>query len=658
MEDFVYYEFENFRLDVANEQLLKDNQPIPLTHKAYKTLLILVQNYGQLVKKEDIINDIWCDSFVEDSNLTQHIYVLRKTLGNNKLGKPFIETIPKRGYTFIGEIKKVSPSSIKRSAYLSPHETDDGVLSEQFIYLKDDEKFLHSTNGFHTSADASKHVSYQAHPPNGKKTDRIKKYAALVAGIILLSLAAFSWRSLQPATPTEIRSIAVLPFKPIGEESDNAKMGFGIADAVITSLSKLPDVPVRPTSAVFQFADKTFDPVSAGQELGVDSVLEGTVQRDGEWVRVSVRLIKITDGSTIWADTFDERFTNIFALQDSISTKVAKSLVTNLSKSQEQQLVTRETSSPEANQAYQLGVYFWNKRTKEDLEKAVNYFRQAIDFDNNYALAYAMLADSYNMLVYYKFTDDSAGFINEADEAAKKALSLNNSLGEGYIALSYVQIAKYKDYEAATKSIERAVQLSPNNPTARIRYGWQLLRQKNVEGTYEQMRVAQENDPLSPVSNSALCSVLIIKRNYPEALRYCEKTVELQATAPFVKIQLSSAYFLNGKNDEAISILKSELNSERYKDDAKAALAYIYAKLGKTKEAEEIYVQLKKDKQISKKYGDLALVAFTLGKKTEALEFFKEMVGPSKMLSPTLRYDPFWEDIFKDEDFLKVIGKQ
>lgn len=660
MEKFIYYDFENFRLDVVNEQLLKDNQPIPLTHKAFKTLLILVQNFGQLVKKEDIITEIWRDSFVEDANLTQHIYVLRKTLGNNKDGKPFIETIPKRGYSFVGEIKKiVAPPVSVREAFYTPHlRSEDAVLNEQFIYISDVDGRIHYSGDLHNSDEANKPIVIPNH--SAKETKRSNLLSPLWIILVLigvLGVSLFLYQRLQPVKSSEIKSIAVLPFRPIGTENNTDKIGFGLADAVITSLSKLQNLPVRQTSAVFQYTEKTFDPVVAGKELGVDSVLDGTVQREGEWVRVSVRLIKIDDGTTLWAETFDEKFTYIFALQDSISTKVAKSLIFNLSNAQEQQLIIRNTSNPAAYEAYQLGIYFWNRRSKDGLEKAVEYFQKAIEQDSSYALAYAMLADSHNMLVYYGYANNYNESMIKADEAAKKALLLNESLPEAHIAMSYVQLIKYEDTNAGIRSLERAIELSPYNSTARIRYGWQLLRQRKLEETHEQMRIAQENDPLSPISNSALCTTFLFKRNYAEALKYCEKSVEIQPTTPLVKVQLASAYYLNGRIEEAITLLETEIQNGKGIYTASAGLAYIYAKIGKIKEAEEIFFRLRKDVVISNRYSDLTLIAFTLGRKDEALDYFKKVIGKSYIMPTNISSDPYWEELIKDEKFSQIISQ-
>ena len=171
------------------------------------------------------------------------------------------------------------------------------------------------------------------------------------------------------------------------------------------------------------------------------------------------------------------------------------------------------------------------------------------------------------------------------------------------------------------------------------------------------MRIARENDPLSAVSNSALTSVLILQKNYPEALKYSEKAVELQPNAPLVKIQLASVYFLNGRSEEAIELLKIESQKPRHKYDSLAGLAYIYAKTGKLKEATEIFYQLRAEKDISNQYSDLALIAFTLGKKEEALGHFKAVMGKSKMMPISIVSDPYWEEVFKDKDF-KALADQ
>lgn len=611
-ENFIYYDFEDFRLDVDNEKLLKDNEPVLLTNKAFLILHLLVQNAGQLVKKEQLITEIWQDSFIEDSNITQQIYILRKALGNDKNGKPLIETLPKRGYCFVGEIKNTDQP--QNEPQVSTTSINQSVTKKRFAQF------------------------------------------GLVAVAILLILGAiYIFQSPKTVSTTnEIKSIAVLPFKKISQETDDSKIGFGLADAVINNLSKQQKIPVRSMSAVFQYANKeSFDSIEAGKNLGVDSVLEGTVQRDGEQVRVSLRLIKIADGSTIWAETFNEKFSNIFALQDSISIKIAKSLSLNLS-AQDKQLVTQKPANAEAYQFYQLGVYFSNTRTKEGLEKAILYFQKTTELDPNYAPAYAMLADSYNWFNEFAEKEKRQELLNKSEEAANKALALDNSLAEAHIAVAFVQFVKYKNSEAGKNSLERAVQLAPYNSFARFHYGWELLRRGELENAYQQMILAQEYAPLSALNSVSLCSILIFKRDYPQALRFCEKGAELQPGLPFVNIQKANVLYLNGRIDEAINLLKLESKVESQKYYALGNLGYIYAKTGKRGEAESVYLQLKENKESFAKYSDLTLVGFTLGEKDEALKNFKQMIDTATLIPTFLTFDPFWEEVFKDDDFKRL----
>lgn len=593
-----------------------------------------------MVKKDFLISEIWKDSFVEDANITQQIYVLRKTLGNDKNGKPFIETLPKRGYSFVGEIKKTEKSAIESVENDKPEfpQTEKLELITQTI-------------------DEPKENTKIAVQPN-KYSKPFFQFGLLFPAVIIIFGAIWFFRSEnQPTKESAITSIAVLPFKNI-YQTDDSKLAFGLSDAVINNLSKQQKIPVRSMSAVFQYADKeSFDPIEAGKNLGVDSVLEGTVQRDGEQIRVSLRLIKISDGSTLWAEIFNEKFNNIFSLQDSISAKVADSLSLNLANSPEKQLTAKQPANSEAYQYYQLGVYFSNTRTKEGLEKAILYFQKAIELEPTFASAYAMLADTYN------WQNDSASgekrqeLLNKSEEAAQKALALDDSLAEAHIAVSFVQFVKYKDFEAGKNSLEKAVSLAPFNSFARLHYGWELLQRGDLENAYRQIKLSQEYAPLSAHNNMSLCSILIYKKDFPQALKYCEKSAQLQPNLPLVNIQTANILYLNGKTDEAINLLKLESKDESQKFEALGSLAYIYAKTGNTAEAEKIYEQLKENAEKHNKYGDLTLVGFSLGKKEEALKYLSKSVENAAIAPTYLIFDPFWEEVFTDENFKRLIAR-
>lgn len=563
---------------------------------------------------------------MEDANISQQIYLLRKILGNNANGSPWIETLPKRGYIFTGEVNKIdfSPNQIAETESVSESKKED-------------------FNEFQ--------------PQIGKTSSLQKQYFYKYVSIVIIltavigSIIIFQFSNVK--NETGINSIAVLPFKNING-NDESKIGFGLADSVINNLSKQKKLQVRSISSVFHYADKeSFDPLEAGKFLGVDSVLEGTVQREDDQVRVSLRLLKISDGSTVWAETFNERSGRIFALQDSIAAKVAQSLSINLPEFNKTSL-QQQTANSEAAQYYQLGIYYANTHTKDGLERAVVYFQKAIELDPKYALAYAMLADTYNWINQYWGDEKGLGLIEKSETASQKALSLDDSLAEAYIARSYVHFVKYKNYDKGKNDLEQAIQLSPNNPFAHLHFGWELLRRGELENSYLQMKLAQEYSPLSAHNNITLCNLLMYKRDYTEALKYCRKSAELQPTTQLVNIQIANLLFLSGKTDEAINLHEIESGNVSQKYESLGSLAYIYARTGRTDESEKIYQQLKTSPDSFNKFSSLTLVAFTLGKKNEARQFFQKMMESAKIVPTYLIFDPFWENFFKDEEFKKL----
>ena len=672
----IYYDFYDFRLDVAKQQLLKNGEPVQLTHKAFQILLLLVQNSGQTTKKEDIFAELWSDSFVEDGNLTQYIYVLRKVLGHTPNGQSYIETVPKQGYRFTlqpdqislkSDLRESSKTMAARASVFVPaaanqkmnfsnsrlHDSDSVGFHENFEYVSN----LNDHNDFHTS----QNIPFVS---NSDRKSRRKFIFVLVFLLFVLTTATsfvyyFQQKTHQVSASAEIKSIAVLPFKTIGEDVEKEKLGLGMADAVISRLSKLQEIVVRPTSSVFRYTDNPASAVQAGQELGVEAVLEGTTQCDGKRLRFSVQLVRVADGKSLWAESFQEDISDIFAVQDSISAKVSMALSINLTKQQEKLLEQRTTNSTDAFQFYQLGIYFINKRTKDDLLKAAAYFQQAVATDSNYSQAYAGLADSFGMLGYYGFANPDE-MREKTKITAEKALALNDSLGEAYVALSMAYIIKKENYTKAQEILERAVTIAPYNAAARHRYGWILLTNGKLSDGAREMRLAQEYDPLSPATNRAYCSVLVMERNYSDAIKQCEKTIEIYPDTPNSKRALARAYFYNRRYTDAFNLLELQIKSGNEEEviSARGELAFYYAKLGRTAEAENIYIQLKQEFEKDHKTApDLALLSFALNKKDEALFYFKEMLKSRKNIPDShlaFAYDPYWDEVKSDEKFAAV----
>lgn len=671
-DEIVYYNFDNFCLDLEKQQLLKNGEAVLLTHKAFQTLHILVQNFGQIVEKEDIYKELWADSFVEESNLTQYVYLLRKTLDKNPAGISYIETVARRGYIFTAQVEKVSAPkfvpetipeiSLSQDKLHLPHTAANGIAESERTARPHVAHLPLAANGRTENLIEKKNGNLNGSALHVEKTDRQPRTARLLPLALLLvvfiSLVSFGLISyfqkgnLNPEVAPFKGSIAVLPFRPIDEESNNAKLGLGMAEAIITRLSKLQQIPVRPTSAILRYIDQPASSLAeAGRELGVDTILEGTVQREGERVRVSVQLISVADGKPLWAERFDEKYTNnIFALQDSIASKLAESLALKLTPQQWKLLRERPTNNPEAFEAYQLGVYFWNTRTKENLQKASLYFQKAVEIDSHFAQAYAMLADTYNLLGYYRFADREKMYEKSRTTAAR-ALALDDSVAEAHMAMAFVQ-----PDEEARPTLERAIELAPYNSTMRVRYAWLLFRDEDAERAVTEMRLAKENDPLSPVTNGALCNMLFYQENFPEAVKVCEKAVELGPKTADNRLALANAYFFNGNIEEAISQAKIDIETDERKYSSLGSLGYFYAKLNRRSEAEAIANQLKPEAEKDPGlYNDLALINYALGRQDDSFAYFQKSYKKKAVPILSMRTDPVWKEINRDPRFAQLI---
>lgn len=339
-----YYDFYDFRLDVEKRQLLKNGEPVQLTHKTFQILELLVSNSGQTTRKDEIFDRLWPDNFVEEGNLTQHIHVLRKVLGRRPDERSYIETFPKQGYRFTLQPHEIVVIRDERSGAAAD---GNGLIGRPDPPFKDLETSHAAESEFLADADGGQPEPDDAGVPPSfagrlyEHSDRLSRSRLLfIVVLVATGLSAvfgiFYYFRPQPSTSARIRSIAVLPFRPIGADSDAEKLGLGMADAVITRLSRLPQLEVRPTSAIFPFADHPeMDSIALGRQLDVDGVLEGTVQRESDQVKVSIQLIDVAGGGPLLAESYYETANDIFVVQDLISKRIVSTLSLRLTPQQE-----------------------------------------------------------------------------------------------------------------------------------------------------------------------------------------------------------------------------------------------------------------------------------------------------------------------------------
>jgi DNA-binding winged helix-turn-helix (wHTH) protein/TolB-like protein/Flp pilus assembly protein TadD len=520
------YAFGPFLLDIRERRLLRDGKVVPLTLKAFDLLQVLVENQGHLLQKDELLRRVWPDAAVEENNLTVTISALRKALDEGPTDRLYIETVPRRGYRFVADFT-AGPAPVPQA------------------------------------------------PVPGER--RARPLALAAAALVLAAVAGVAWRGLRATPPPPIRSMAVLPFRSL--TNDGEFLGLGMADALITRLGRT-SLLVRSTGTVQKYAVAGLDPVTAGRDLQVDSVLEGSLQTSGDHVRTTVRLLRVADGSTLWAGTFDERLPDIFAVQDSISQRVVEALALQLTEAQRSGLTRRPTNDSEAYQLYLRGRFFWNKRTRDGFERGIAFFRQAVEKDPAYALAYAGLADSHIGTTFYHYAAPHTA-MPLAREAARKALQIDPALAEAYTSLAHVKTNYEWDWAEAERLSLKAIALEPDYPTAHQWYGIHCLAPLGrLDEAIAATRRAREIEPLSAVYNAFVGASLYFARRYDEAIDECRKTIELHPDFGVAHWYLGRAYLQTGRLPEALAELQKAVTLSGGSPLMKATLGVGHARAG------------------------------------------------------------------------------
>jgi DNA-binding winged helix-turn-helix (wHTH) protein/TolB-like protein/Tfp pilus assembly protein PilF len=635
------YQFGAFRIDSVGRVLLRDGEPVPLAPKAFDTLLILVQNRGRVLDKDELMALLWPDSEVEEANLPQNISLLRKALGESPNERRYVITIPGRGYRFGADVQE----------FEDDQEGPDLVVAKytkSTILIQDEESSPQPATRSLPAADSDAE-------PRG----RILAAAAGVGALIVLAAVAWLSPSKKPGSdppPLAIKTLAVLPFKLLGPEGDEY-LGPGIADSLITTLSNLREVKVRPTSSVMKYAGQTKQPTEAGRELGVEAVLEGSIQRAGDNLRVTVQLVRVDDGLPLWAEKFDDKVTDILKIEDSISNRVAGSLIMKLSGEQRTALAKRYTQNIEAYQLYLKGIYFINKGTPETVRKGIGYFEQAIQLDQKYALAYAGLAQAYCRL---PITSDfsSAEVLPKARDAATRALELDDRLADAHAALANVKFWMEWDWPGVEKECRRAIELNPNYVLGHFWYA-QLLGcvGRHSEAIAEQKR-ALELDPLSPMMNLFLGHFLYLAGQYDQAARRLNDALEIDPSHWLAHLFAGKVYVQLKKYDEAIAEFQKARELSAGNSEALSSLGHALAASGQQNEARRVLEQMKdpsKRKTVSP-YG-VALIYVGLGEKDHAFEWLEKAYQERDVRMILLKVEPKWSVLGVDPRFTSLLQR-
>ena len=629
------YEFGRFRVKPDERVLLRGDELVSLTPKAFDILLTLLENDGRIVNKDDLMKKVWPNTFVEEGNLTQNVSLLRKALGESANGPQFIETVPRRGYRFVAPVKRANgngqDTSIKTAAPLpSPEQQKPSTI----------------TSG-RSTLDIGRSTSLSRRLPA----------VALTLAVVLVTVAGIAYlsaRNKAGASPNAIQSIAILPFVDDSPDRDAEFLDDEIAESLVNSLTKLPKLRVVPRSVMVSYKGRNVDPRKVGEELNVRAVVTGRVHRHGDTISIQADLIDLDSVSQIWGQHYDRRLADILLVQEEISRDIFENLRLKLNVEEQKQL--------EAYRLYLKGRNAWNKRTPEGLEQGIDYFQQTIKADPNYAAAYAGLADCYNMQVIYGVHQPKDGF-PKAKEAAVKAIEMDETLAEAHTSLAFIKFRWDRDRVEAEREFQLAIKYNPTYAPAHQWYSSYLVALERFDEAVAEAKRTSELEPLSFTASSHLGWILYLAGRNDEAIAQCTKILSLDPNSFPAHRYLGLAYEQKGMYPQAIDEFQKGVKLSG-SPLMLALLGHAYAASGKTKEARQVLSDLHDLSDAreaeSRRYVSpytVAAIYTGLGDKDQAFKWLEQAYEERDVWLMNLKVDPVFAKLRSDKRFQNLLTR-
>jgi len=632
------YVFEGFSVDFVRGCLMRDGEELKLRPKSFNTLVYLVENSGRLISKEELIDAVWPDVAVTDDSLVQCLIEIRKAFGGN--AQRYIKTVPRRGYIFD------APVSMNGRNPDAAKERGDEVDS-----VKPVDNAATTAHGPSVSPQAPSHLI--------RLRDNKKAVATLILAVTMLGVGFYrvAFDGQLMSGDAEFRSMAVLPFREI--DGDSGVSGIGMTDTLITKLSGVKDLIVRSTSAVIRYGKSDQDPVAAGQEQGVDAVLDGTLRKSGESIRVSVQLLRVKDGKILWADTFiNEKYADIFTVEDSIAQRVVEKLRLRLNRKEQERLTKHYTRDVGAYELYLKGNEHFHQNTRAGNLKAVEYYERAIGMDPEFALAHVALAR-----IYFEPSSPLPRAESEqrAESELRAALKLDNNLAEAHALIGEMNLDE-QDYSSAEWELRLAMDLDPKSDPVLGAYWRYLLLMGNYNEAIAVGQMQTDLDPLSPIKKGIVPYILIRAGRCDEALERFQKVHrEDPLYIPAVN-NIGIAYICKGMYKEAAGELEQTVPVQEAPERGSfAVLAFAYAKSGRKEKAEEMLLKLQ-DISRSRYIDPMSFVTIYagLGDNDRAFQWlekgFDDRSGPPYLYVhavglDVLRSDPRWAEFARRKGF-------
>ncbi len=616
------YEFGRFRLLVGEGILLRDGEPAPLPPKALDVLLVLVRHAGHVVGKAEIVEAVWRDTVVEEANLTQYISTLRKVLDEGAADS-HIETFSKRGYRFVPPVRRLAEAeleSLRGREQAAPSPVRDAPAG--------------------TPAPVDSTAPAKIRRPTAAGV----AWSALTAIVVTASVIAFVGSRTPRPPPDDRVIVAVLPFENLSGDPEEEYVSDGLTEETIAQLGALnPErIGVIARTSVMRFKGHSRSVTEIGRELGADYLIEGSVRRDGNRVRVTTQLVQADDQSLLWSENFEKDWTGLIQIQKAVAEGIALTLAVELLPGTEPRVAHPGTSSAAAYEAYLKGRYFWNQRTLEGFERSLDLYKTALDLDPRYAAAWAGLANTHMLLRNYGYAP-SQEMLREARNAALKAIELDPGLAAPRATLAGIAFDE-GNWTEALSGFQRALEIDPNYLTGRQWYGTNLALLGRFDAAIAELEQAIELDPLSPAVNTAVGRVLYFAGRLDEAITALTATLELTPDYAQARFHLGLAYLEGGRYDRAITELETAAAGAE-----SMWLGHAYARAGRRTDAIGMLERLQSRWERSGIQAEgIALVHLGLGNVEEAFTWLYQAVEDQSPGLTSLQAYPYWEPLRGD----------
>jgi TolB-like protein/DNA-binding winged helix-turn-helix (wHTH) protein/Flp pilus assembly protein TadD len=623
--------FGVFELDLQAGELRKHGLRLRLQEQPFQVLAMLLLHHGDVVTREELQKKLWpADTFVDfDHGLNKAINKVRDALSDSAESPRFVETVSRRGYRFIAEVK------VAEAPGHGPGPINEPQPKPEVVEQRD--------------------PATEIAPLEPLRLSPAWKISVLVLVLLISSLAA--WRFYFPSRPSPvIRSLAVLPLESLSSDASQDYFADGMTDELISDLGQINALRVISRTSVMTYKHVRKPLPQIARELNVDAVVEGTVLRSGSKVRITAQLIEASSDKHLWSQSYEGELRDALALQNRVAKAIADQIQINLNPQEQAALKNVKAVNPQAYESYLKGRYFWNKRTADGLKAALTYFNQAIDQDPKYAPAYSGLADTYALLADWEYgvmTPKEA--LPKAKAAAIKALELDDTLGEAHNSLAFCLDVFDWDFDSAGKEYRRAIELNPGYATAHQWYASHLIVLGRNDEAIAELRKAESLDPLSLIISADLADFLIIGHSYDESIRESRKTIEMDPNFALAHNQLGQAYLQKQMDDDAVAELQKAVQLSGNSPTCMANLARAYVASGKRSEASKLLGDLEKRSSSAYSHAsEIAAIYIALGDTDQAMNWlekgYDQRFNPSVLLRPgfdSLRSDPRFEGLLR-----------